>query len=58
MTIKSETTKEERMRSFFHLDDRSKSAIILSNVEKDSEGCLNIATRRPHEFFGQTRCLL
>ena len=52
--IKSVTTKEEGMCCFSHLDDRSKSTTILSNVEKDSEGCLNITTRRPHVFFDLT----
>ncbi len=36
---------------FFLLHDRDKSTIILFNVERGSVGCLNITTRRPHEFF-------
>ena len=28
--------------------------MILFNVEKGSEGCLNITTGRPHEFFDHT----
>jgi len=42
------------MYCFSLLHDRDKSTIILFNVEKGSVGCLNITTRRPHEFFYHT----